>query len=404
MAELIEIKRVLIGPENMTASVRLADDAPIMTSEDLEGTTYVYRLLPHIVEHKVEDAEGGIFREVMGSTNLADLLAHVTIELLGQTRLLEEPPAVRTWANGARGRAYKIEIACPDDVLVVTALSCGAWIMDWAYRGASDPDPDIDAIVAGLVQLVENVGNEGEDLVVDYDAPKPPEEASEPEDEAAPVDELDAETLEEEGDAGYTGQIDFSKQYVFGKQRSYEEDADAEEEGADIDAADTEEAIADEEADIKQDAATEEEPAEEEPVEEPQPLWTEAPDLSERVAISERAAALEAEINRFMESVRIDAGLLSAKQAVPAEEPVAQAADAGAPVASDEAEGDVEPTAEVDKPVASGAPEEPAAQASDAEVPASAGLAEDDARIEAEIDRLMASIEALRDALSKNAR
>lgn len=383
MAELIEIKRVLIGPENMTASVRLADDAPIMTSEDLEGTTYVYRLLPHIVEHRVEDAEGGIFREVMGSTNLADLLAHVTIELLGQTRLLEEPPAVRTWANGARGRAYKIEIACPDDVLVVTALSCGAWIMDWAYRGAGDPDPDIDAIVAGLVQLVENVGDEGEDLVVDYDAPKLPEEPSESEDEqgnGAAVDELDVEAFEAEAGTGYTGQIDFSKQYVFGKQRSFEDDADAEAADADADEADAESeaVVADEEADIEQGDL-----AEEEPVEQPQPLWTEAPDLSERVAIEERAAALEAEINEFLESIKASSSMSDdAEQAEP-EEQAEQEAGAVAPEGQAEGQADQMP---------------------DAEAPAAVELSEDEARIEAEIDRLMASIEALRDALGKNPR
>lgn len=226
MAELIEIKRVVIGPENLTASVRLADDAPIMTSEDLEGTTYVYRLMPHIVEHTVEGEEGGIFRDVMGSTNLADLLAHVTIELLEQTELVQDVPVARAWADGNKRRAFKIEMSCADDVLVATALSCGAWIMEWAYRGASDPDPDIEAIVAGLVQLIENVGKAGENLVIDYDAPKPPEEedASDGEQDAVDVvDEFDAEEA-----ADHTGQIDFSKQYVFGKQRGLNEDAEDE--------------------------------------------------------------------------------------------------------------------------------------------------------------------------------
>ena len=51
MADLIDIRRVQIGPENMIAHVRIDDDGPLMTSEDLEGTARVYRLLPHIVEH-----------------------------------------------------------------------------------------------------------------------------------------------------------------------------------------------------------------------------------------------------------------------------------------------------------------------------------------------------------------
>ena len=68
MAELIDIRRVLIGPENMTAEVRIADDAPLMTSEDIEGTARVYRLLPHIVEHVCLGDAGETFRDAMGDT------------------------------------------------------------------------------------------------------------------------------------------------------------------------------------------------------------------------------------------------------------------------------------------------------------------------------------------------
>lgn len=352
MAELIEIKRVVIGPENLTASVRLADDAPIMTSEDLEGTTYVYRLLPHIVEHEVADAEGGIFREVMGSTDLADLLAHVTLELLMQTNLLKETPAVRTWADPARKRSFKIELACADDVLVLAALSCGAWIMDWAYRTANDPDPDIEAIVAGLVQLVENVGDEGEDLVVDYDAPKPPEEEPDPADAQAAVDGaegLGAEAFDDERDTDYTGQIDFSKQYVFGKQQSYVEDDAA----AANTAADAEEPASAEEL-------TTAEQLEEDAAEAERQLWTDAPDLSERVAIKDRDAAMEAEIDRLLGSNSTLAG-----------------------------------TREADATAAEALLDEASAQASDAP---ELEVDQASAQMEAEVDALMASLEVSQDA------
>ena len=168
MAELIDIRRVLIGPENMTAEVRIADDAPLMTSEDIEGTARVYRLLPHIVEHVCLGDAGETFRDAMGDTEIAHLLEHVTVELLAQTDMAGDMPAGRTWVDEIDDRTFRIELSCPDDVLVPAALSCGVWVLDWAYTGGGEPEPDIAAIVKGLVQVVESLGDEGEDLVIDY--------------------------------------------------------------------------------------------------------------------------------------------------------------------------------------------------------------------------------------------
>lgn len=219
MAELIDIRRVQIGPENMTALVRIADDAPLMTSEDLEGTARVYRLLPHIVEHACLGDAGETFKDAMGDTEIAHLLEHVTVELLAQTDLAGDMPAGRTWVDEVEDRTYKIELACPDDVLVAAALSCGVWILDWAYRGGQDGEPNVEAIVAGLVQLQRNVGFEGEDYVIDYgdeaqddspedepvavgdeaeDVSEPAEEGDEP---AAPVEDEEPEEPADAEDA-----------------------------------------------------------------------------------------------------------------------------------------------------------------------------------------------------------
>lgn len=187
MADLIDIIQVRIGPENMTALVRLSDDAPLMTSEDLEGTARIYRLLPHIVEHVCLGDAGETFRDAMGNTELAHLLEHVTVELLAQTDLAGDMPAGRTWVDEVDDRTFQIELACPDDVLVASALSCGVWLLDWAYSDTDEPEPDVDAIVAGLVRLVDQIGDEGEDLVIDYG------------EDAFADDEYDE--LEEEGDA-----------------------------------------------------------------------------------------------------------------------------------------------------------------------------------------------------------
>lgn len=260
MAELIEIKRVVIGPENMTAFVRLAEDAPLMTSEDLEGTARVYRVMPHIVEHACLGDAGETFREAMGNTELAHLLEHVTVELLAQTDLAGDMPAGRTWVDEVDDRTYQIELACPDDVLVAAALSCGVWILDWAYSGGAEPDPDTDAIVNGLVHLVKSVGDEGEDLVIDY-PPEPSDEDEEPEGEEG--------EWEDEGDEL--------------------EDDDPEGDGS--------------EGDEPEDDVTEVEPQIEEAS--GTPLWTEAPEVPTRAAGARRESDMEAEVDQIMATIEV---------------------------------------------------------------------------------------------------
>lgn len=278
MAELIDIRRVVIGPENMVAHVRLAEDAPLMTSEDLEGTSRVYRLLPHIVDHVCLGDAGDTFRDAMGNTELAHLLEHVTVELLAQTDLAGDMPAGRTWVDEVDDRTYQIELACPDDVLTAAALSCGVWLLDWAYRDGGEPEPDIDAIVNGLVQLVKKVKGMGEDMVVDYGLE--PEESDE---------------WDEEGDA-------------------YDEPADDEEvEPETLDYEDEEpadDAPMDETAEFEsiEDVAEDEPAAEDltnafeptEPVEDDRPLWTEAPDLNAPATRGRRAVVSEAEVDQIM--------------------------------------------------------------------------------------------------------
>lgn len=188
MTELIDIQRVEIGPKNLVARVHLADGAPLMTGEDVEGTARVYRLLPHLAEHACIGDAGTTFKDAMGNTELAHLLEHVTVELLAQTDLAGDMPAGRTWVDEVDDRTYEIELACPDDVLVAASLSCGVWILDWAYSGGEEPAPDVRAIVNGLVNLIEGIEGEGEDLVVDY----PPAEEDETDDYADDyADDLD---------------------------------------------------------------------------------------------------------------------------------------------------------------------------------------------------------------------
>lgn len=156
MAQLIDIRRVAVAPKHFTARVTIANGGPLMTDEDLVGTTHVYNLLPQITEHACLGDSGETFRDVMGSTEVAHLLEHVTIELMAQTGLGGDVSCGRTWEVTGEPRTYDVQLACPDDVLVASALSSAAWILQWAYSGGADPKPDVAAIVSGIRELVEN--------------------------------------------------------------------------------------------------------------------------------------------------------------------------------------------------------------------------------------------------------
>lgn len=167
MAQLIDIIRVVVGTEYFTATVQVAEDAPLMTSEDLEGTTRVYRLLPAIIDHACVGDAGSTFKDCMGDTELAHLLEHVTVELLARTNMVDEVITGRTWRELAYERTYSIQLPCVDDVLVAGALSSSIWLVDWAFLGGQGPVPDVDATVAGLAQLVQSLPEPGEELPAD---------------------------------------------------------------------------------------------------------------------------------------------------------------------------------------------------------------------------------------------
>lgn len=160
MAQLIDILRVEVGLKNLVARVRVSDEAPLMTSEDLQGTTRVYKLMPHIVEHACLGDASETFKEVMGNTELAHLLEHVTVELLSRSAASAEVSSGRTYPVPGEARTYDVELSCPDDVLVCAALSSAVWVMDWAFGGGEGPRPDVDAIAEGLTGLVQSLGDE----------------------------------------------------------------------------------------------------------------------------------------------------------------------------------------------------------------------------------------------------
>lgn len=177
MAQLFEFKKVVIGPRNLDAEVWLGADAPVMTSDDPEGTKRVMALMPELADHVCLGDASEHFGGVVENTELAHLLEHVSVELLARTNIAGDVSTGQTIelfdvASDAHesepetadtvqpAHAYRITLSCPDDVLVTGALSSAAWILQWAYTGGAAPEPDVEAIADGLVDLVASVDSE----------------------------------------------------------------------------------------------------------------------------------------------------------------------------------------------------------------------------------------------------
>ena len=177
MAQLISIKKVVVGPKNLTATVEFSAKAPRLTSENAEATERVLELLPGLSEHLCLGDADARFGLVAKDTEVAHLLEHVTVELLALTNLAGDVASGKTSLVDSRRGLYEIILACPDDVLVAASLSSAVWLLNWAYGNQEDADPDINAIVSGLVALIQSLDGEKTDELAD---------SAEPEADAAP--------------------------------------------------------------------------------------------------------------------------------------------------------------------------------------------------------------------------
>ncbi len=185
MAQLISIKKVVVGPKNLTATVEFSAKAPRLTSENAEATERVLELLPGLSEHLCLGDADARFGLVAKDTEVAHLLEHVTVELLALTNLAGDVSSGKTSLVDSRRGLYEIILACPDDVLVAASLSSAVWLLNWAYGNQDDADPDINAIVSGLVALIQGLDGEKTDELAD---------SAEPEADAAPqAESVDAE-------------------------------------------------------------------------------------------------------------------------------------------------------------------------------------------------------------------
>lgn len=153
---LFELKKVVVGPETLYATVQLDAAAPVMTSDDIEGTQRVYDLMPQIADHACISEAGDVFRDALPNTECAHLLEHVCVELMSRLDL-EDVSAGNTAAVPGEERMWTIKLSCPDDVLVAGVVSSAVWIMEWAFTGGHGAKPDLDSIVEGLHALVKSL-------------------------------------------------------------------------------------------------------------------------------------------------------------------------------------------------------------------------------------------------------
>ncbi len=226
MAQLLDIQKVVIGPDSFTATVRVSEGVPLSTSENVEATARVYWLMPEIAGHVCVGDGGSTFQDVMGDTNIVHLMEHVTLELLARTNMAGDLSNARTRATSV-DRVYEIELACPDDVLVASALSSAGWIIQWAFGSADEESkPNVDAIVAGIVNLTSTSytmeGNE---------APLPGTETAAAEDGVVLAEEA-AEEAAELADDAVADAVDAAPDALEGAEEEAEEDALA---GLDLD-------------------------------------------------------------------------------------------------------------------------------------------------------------------------
>ena len=152
---LFDIQKVTVGPDTLTARVRLANGAPLSTADDIEATNRVYQLMPQIADHACVSEHGDRFRDALGSTSLAHLLEHMTVELI--SRVTNAAVVAGNTRSCPEERTWEIELSCPDDVLVISALSSASWICEWAFSGGEPPAPGIEATVMGLRELIRGL-------------------------------------------------------------------------------------------------------------------------------------------------------------------------------------------------------------------------------------------------------
>ena len=163
MSELLNIEKIMVGAEKLTARIVVNEGLPTMTSEDIEATARVYYLAPEIAHHLCLGDAGREFQDCMHETEVAHLLEHLSVEIMRETGLAGDISCGRTRRVSGEDRTFEVELSCPDDTLTIGALSSATFMMDWAFLHGNVPAPDFPGTVAALRNLVLTVRGEQPD-------------------------------------------------------------------------------------------------------------------------------------------------------------------------------------------------------------------------------------------------
>lgn len=125
----LDVERVHIFRGRMRLTVRVSDQAPLRTSDEVAARVLAKR--PELAVHSCVNATGPTFGDVIADTTLPHLLEHLIIaeqaRLLGDG--LRNEVLVGTTELVADRRAV-VEISFVDDLVAVAALRRGLAILD----------------------------------------------------------------------------------------------------------------------------------------------------------------------------------------------------------------------------------------------------------------------------------
>lgn len=117
----ISIERLVVGAGRLLCEVRLAPNAPRLTSPALMRR--VLARFPDLPRHACINEAGPTFAAIMDRTPLPHLLEHLVIDL--QTRAATDPAAsfvgTTDWIDEAAGTA-RIQVSFTDDIVALRAF------------------------------------------------------------------------------------------------------------------------------------------------------------------------------------------------------------------------------------------------------------------------------------------
>lgn len=124
------VEHVTVRPDRIVADIRIADEACVLTSEDMIDKALCR--YPHLLDHACVNNRGETFGAVASRTSVAHLVEHMAIE--GQARVSSGAKSLfvgkTSWANRAKLLA-RVEISYEDDLVALASLRAAVLFADY---------------------------------------------------------------------------------------------------------------------------------------------------------------------------------------------------------------------------------------------------------------------------------